>query len=76
VVLCLVGTQSDITALLNHKKAELAARHAALQVHYVLHQGLANAFVFCFCPLLHVCGCFATVQAAAATEAKGQFWPA
>jgi hypothetical protein len=27
-----VGIQSDITELVNHKKAELAARHAALQV--------------------------------------------
>ena len=28
-----VGIQSDITELVNHKKAELAAKHAALQVH-------------------------------------------
>lgn len=27
-----VGVQSDITELVNHKKAELAAKHAALQV--------------------------------------------
>ena len=27
-----VGIQSDITELVNHKKAELAAKHAALQV--------------------------------------------
>jgi hypothetical protein len=30
-----VGIQSDITELVNHKKAELAARHAALQVIHV-----------------------------------------
>jgi hypothetical protein len=30
-----VGIQSDITELVNHKKAELAARHAALQVRYI-----------------------------------------
>jgi hypothetical protein len=29
------GNQSDITELVNHKKAELAARHAALQVRYI-----------------------------------------
>ena len=27
-----VGIQSDITELVNHKKAELAAKHAAVQV--------------------------------------------
>ena len=27
-----VGIQSDITELVNHKKAELAAKHAAMQV--------------------------------------------
>ena len=27
-----VGVQSDITELVNHKKAELAARHQAVQV--------------------------------------------
>lgn len=27
-----VGIQSDITELVNHRKAELAAKHAALQV--------------------------------------------
>ena len=31
-----VGIQSDITELVNHKKAELAAKHAALQVRITL----------------------------------------
>ena len=32
-----VGIQSDITELVNHKKAELAAKHAAVQVRMRLH---------------------------------------
>lgn len=44
-----VGIQSDITELVNHKKAELAAKHAAVQVSascttsngYVPRPGLA-----------------------------------
>jgi hypothetical protein len=30
-----VGIQSDITVLVNHKKAELAAKHAAVQVGFL-----------------------------------------
>ena len=33
VLMHYVGIQSDITELVNHKKAELAAKHAAVQVH-------------------------------------------
>jgi hypothetical protein len=35
-----VGIQSDITELVNHKKAELAAKHAAVQVRARSHQTL------------------------------------
>lgn len=30
-----VGVQSDITELVEHKKAELAAKHQAVQVQYI-----------------------------------------
>lgn len=34
-----VGIQSDVTELVNHKRAELAAKHAALQVRPVARSG-------------------------------------
>ena len=36
-----VGVQSDITELVNHKKAELAAKHAAVQACACIHPALA-----------------------------------
>lgn len=37
-----VGIQSDITELVNHKKAELAAKHAAVQVPTSICKGLSE----------------------------------
>lgn len=41
-----VGVQSDITELVNHKKAELAAKHAVVQARQTLSPSVTLGYEF------------------------------
>lgn len=68
-----VGIQSDITELVNHKKAELAAKHAALQVGSLQwifcsqYRALESSDCLAFCShLVNRKGCYCLLRVAAA----------